>query len=744
MVALMTAMGCKERMGSLLTHPQKTTNLQDARKGYVTKLVKNESTKAAPNTPPDGIFSLIHYPSPAGDLAAYVSPDPGDGEKHPIIIWLTGGFSNSVSPIAWSEHNPIQNDQSASAYRKGKVLMMYPSLRGGNNNPGFKEGLYGEVDDVLAAAEYASNLPWVDANRIYLGGHSTGGTLALLVAESGKDRFRAVFSFGPVERPSNYGQEMLPYDIRNAKEDRLRSPIAFLDAITCPTFVMEGEQSPNSTSLISMRKRSENGKIHFLTIPNEGHFSILGPSNALIASKILNDKGRECELSISVEEVTNAIRLAQQTNYYSQGDIRSDMGLMEVTFYYKPDATKSPEASLRKLFEKNWKGIPVVSSFSDAPEPPFILYYEESAPFDRAELPDEHSFKHFVRGMKSEDIKDVRSSRHAAGVVLVMPKDRVCEMLRQFNDLALEHAEESDAFIWDCTTRECFHRDMWKRKRLDLWKKGELPDICGQITMHIYKQDESDRLRIVTLGMDKFALPDVVIERVLRSNANPSGNLVNVLCQTLVADPVVMSPESFMVHIASLHPKSVSEEWQEELIGNGTGKATLALMRGVQDEGDSKNNLIEIDFRHGAGATPDERSSALLSTFWGTKDAVSLVRHNEQIKEASEAARRKLADWKLRFRSGLPTGSRLMVKGPFARDDEGNEWMWIEVLKWDEDGTLHGILKNDPAFIKNLKDGSEVTIHYDQVFDYLLYHADGSTEGNETSKLIQEQSEKAE
>ena len=75
--------------------------------------------------------------------------------------------------------------------------MMFPSLRGGNDNPGVREGFFGEVDDVLAAAEYLSKQAFVDPQRIYLGGHSTGGTLVLLVAEC-SGRFRAVFSFGPV------------------------------------------------------------------------------------------------------------------------------------------------------------------------------------------------------------------------------------------------------------------------------------------------------------------------------------------------------------------------------------------------------------------------------------------------------------------------------------------------------------------------------------------------------------------
>ena len=53
---------------------------------------------------------------------------------------------------------------------------------------------------------------YVDPDQIYLGGHSTGGTLALLVAES-TDRFRAIFSFGPVANMRNYGTDILFFDL---------------------------------------------------------------------------------------------------------------------------------------------------------------------------------------------------------------------------------------------------------------------------------------------------------------------------------------------------------------------------------------------------------------------------------------------------------------------------------------------------------------------------------------------------
>ena len=41
---------------------------------------------------------------------------------------------------------------------------MYPSLRGGNDNPGVKESFLGEVDDVLAAFDYLSAQPYVESN----------------------------------------------------------------------------------------------------------------------------------------------------------------------------------------------------------------------------------------------------------------------------------------------------------------------------------------------------------------------------------------------------------------------------------------------------------------------------------------------------------------------------------------------------------------------------------------------------
>jgi dipeptidyl aminopeptidase/acylaminoacyl peptidase len=275
--------------------------LTDAKKDFKSSL-KNEKSNMPLEQPPADVFSIVHYDSPVGSLPAYVTPDPGDGQKHPAIVWITGGDCNSIGDV-WSPVDP-SDDQTAAAFRQAGIVMMFPSLRGGNQNPGVKEGFLGEVDDVIAAADYLAKQEHVDPQRIYLGGHSTGGTLVLLVAES-TDRFRAIFSFGPVEDVSGYGlgSEYLPFNSSDPKEILVRSPLGWLHNIKSPTFVLEGGGDGNISSLEAMRRASKNSQVHFIAVGATDHFGILAPTNKLLAQKVLADTGPTSNLTVTEQEV---------------------------------------------------------------------------------------------------------------------------------------------------------------------------------------------------------------------------------------------------------------------------------------------------------------------------------------------------------------------------------------------------------------------------------------------------------
>lgn len=209
--------------------------LPEVRKGYSTKVHVPPAHAGAAAAPPPSTLELVRYAAPLGPLPAYVTPKPKDGARHPAIVWLLGGVSNGIGDV-WSPQ-PRENDQSAKAFRDAGLVVMYPARRGGNDDDHPREVLYGEVDDVLAATAHLAKLDYGDPARIYLGGHSTGGTLALLAAEMGGP-FRAVIAFGPVADVRGYGRETFPSD--DDDEAVMRSPGAFVHCIHVPTLVVEG------------------------------------------------------------------------------------------------------------------------------------------------------------------------------------------------------------------------------------------------------------------------------------------------------------------------------------------------------------------------------------------------------------------------------------------------------------------------------------------------------------------------
>jgi len=293
-----------EQAAQQLPEQYRDISFAQARAGFSTTLIRNVNSQYRIPEPPQGVFDLVHFESDVGPLAAFVSSNPGDGERHPLIIWVVGGWSNGISDLPWS-YGAWDNDQTAAAFREAGILMMYPSFRGANGNPGYFEALYGEVDDIAAAFEFAAALPYVDPERIYLGGHSTGGTRVLLAAAY-TDVFRAVFSFGPVDEIGEHNRTQFTFDLRDEEERIMRSPIHWLDDIKTPTFIIEG-QDGTARSLRNIRERTTNENVHVYIVEGADHFDVLAPITRLAAQKILADTGAHVNISITDEELRDAM-----------------------------------------------------------------------------------------------------------------------------------------------------------------------------------------------------------------------------------------------------------------------------------------------------------------------------------------------------------------------------------------------------------------------------------------------------
>lgn len=278
-----------------------TITLEEA----TTKLAQQIHNRDLVLPPPSRVAKIMTYKAPLGEYKAYRTLSKNPAVRSPAIVWITGGDCNVIGTSVF-DRSERKNDQTAAAFREAGIITVYPALRGGNSSTGNQEGFLGEVEDVRAVVAALAQDPEIDPRRIYLGGHSTGGTLSLLAAECGVP-VRAVFSLGPVDDIRSYAGQFAPYDKTNPREHQLRAPWRWLHSIRTPTFVLEGEQG-NIACLRAMKDLTSNANVEFVEIPRGDHFDVIAPLTELIARKILADTGPACDIEFLPREVNSLVR----------------------------------------------------------------------------------------------------------------------------------------------------------------------------------------------------------------------------------------------------------------------------------------------------------------------------------------------------------------------------------------------------------------------------------------------------
>lgn len=218
--------------------PAPASDYAAARARFHTHLVKHgpSSPNGRPHTLPDDAHA-VDYESGGLRLRAWRSR-AADAGRRPAVLFVHGG--GSLDAAHWQMSQP---------FRDAGFIVMMPVLRGEDGQPGDFSMFYDEVDDVLAVADVLARQPDVDPQRIYLAGHSSGGSLALLAALA-SHRFRAVASFSGspdfarlVALPG--ADAVVPYDPGDAREVRMRSAFEFAASFTCPARLFWGSKEPD-------------------------------------------------------------------------------------------------------------------------------------------------------------------------------------------------------------------------------------------------------------------------------------------------------------------------------------------------------------------------------------------------------------------------------------------------------------------------------------------------------------------
>lgn len=178
-----------------------------------------------PLTPPPEAKEVT-FPSGTLSLKAWINPPAEDGgATKPAVVFLHSGFAFDFED--WTMTKP---------FRDAGYVVMTPILRGENGQAGDHSLYYDEVEDALAAADYLAKQKFVDPKRLYVAGHGSGGTLAMLSAMT-SNRFRAAASFtGYVDLNSarREGLSTIRFNQNDQSEIQVRSPLAYAQSFKCP------------------------------------------------------------------------------------------------------------------------------------------------------------------------------------------------------------------------------------------------------------------------------------------------------------------------------------------------------------------------------------------------------------------------------------------------------------------------------------------------------------------------------
>jgi uncharacterized protein YegJ (DUF2314 family) len=315
-----------------------------------------------------------------------------------------------------------------------------------------------------------------------------------------------------------------------------------------------------------------------------------------------------------------------------------------------------------------------------------------------------------------------------------------------------------------------------------LEREKELPD-TGQIHAvdHILVQVSHTKNHLIwmtTSGMGRFGLPDIELRDAppnLASNLLP---VVNGVAQWLIERAMRFTQENGSFEEEASRPEYLPLRAEMKLTLSNVRRAYEDIAEEMSEDGPDPLPTFADDFPGepapewmGEGAEPMVRLrlemhagqrgnpalvrilpptayrgspgiwlNEVLTELFGSDPQLARIETGDAaMEEAHLRAREELPYVRSRFLSGFHLGEVLHVKHGFPTG-EGHEYMWIAVTGWSDD-VIRGSLANDPQYRDDLRAGQTVEIHEDEVYDWLIVHADGRTEGAYTNRIIEDQSD---
>ncbi|MEO6994607.1 MAG: DUF2314 domain-containing protein [Lacunisphaera sp.] len=384
-----------------------------------------------------------------------------------------------------------------------------------------------------------------------------------------------------------------------------------------------------------------------------------------------------------------------------------------------------------RMLEVAKDGFPSLD-FTNSKDGSKINVQYEWVEISRFPLPKPDAFELFAVGLEPRDRDRIVASKRTLFLNFTYAKNSTLPAIHTISRFIGTITKDLKAAVWDDENRQILSGAEWTKRRVESWI-GEQADVTKHITMHEYR--DPDLERIVTLGLRKFGLPDLVLEAISGDYSRPAGNTINYCAQVLLEQGVPKNHQ-LVLDLRKIRHSAVREKALEYPLKGATGIVKLSFTETVREPGDADNQLFKIEFPEASGVDASEKTAQAMTELYGSENDVLYARRDdEQLLVARDQARKAFLNLKDLFKAGLKPNERLAVKYGFT-DGKDTECKWIEIYAWEGD-ELSGVISNDSLIIAGMKAGKKVKIPASEIYDYLHYFPDGSEEGNGTGKILE-------
>ncbi len=177
----------------------------------------------------------VTYTSAGRDLKAWLFVPEGNNSRQPALVFFHGGYAFGVSDF-----------EDVRPFTNAGFVVLCPALRGENGNPGNFEHTLGEIDDAVAAVRWLAQQEYVDPDRLYAFGHSSGGIASAMLALMDDVPIKHSGSAGGLYGPDLFAvmaqrmPERVPFVLDNPQEAQLRVLVGNVRWMKRPHYAIVG------------------------------------------------------------------------------------------------------------------------------------------------------------------------------------------------------------------------------------------------------------------------------------------------------------------------------------------------------------------------------------------------------------------------------------------------------------------------------------------------------------------------